>query len=126
MNATRAPVTAATDEEAAATERWPSLQRQSAADLVLLPMTQSDEYVLTAPAVRDVGQLVRAGLAARILGDRQWLSWPHRRPGPASGSGPLRPGERVTLTDPKGRRHSILLAAGGAFHTTKGVVATTT
>ncbi len=36
--------------------------------------------------------------------------------------GPLRPGERVTLTDPKGRRHSVLLADGGRFHTTKGVV----
>lgn len=31
-------------------------------------------------------------------------------------------GERITLTDPKGRRHSVVLAAGGAFHTTKGAV----
>jgi tRNA (adenine57-N1/adenine58-N1)-methyltransferase len=37
--------------------------------------------------------------------------------------GPLVVGERVTLTDPKGRRHSVLLAAGGQFHTTKGAVA---
>jgi tRNA (adenine57-N1/adenine58-N1)-methyltransferase len=37
--------------------------------------------------------------------------------------GPLVAGERVTLTDPKGRRHSVLLAAGGQFHTTKGAVA---
>ena len=36
--------------------------------------------------------------------------------------GPFRIGERITLTDPKGRRHSIVLAAGGAFHTTKGSV----
>jgi tRNA (adenine57-N1/adenine58-N1)-methyltransferase len=36
--------------------------------------------------------------------------------------GPLTPGERITLIDPKGRRHSIVLAAGGAFHTAKGVV----
>jgi tRNA (adenine57-N1/adenine58-N1)-methyltransferase catalytic subunit len=36
--------------------------------------------------------------------------------------GPLRAGERVTLTDPKGRRHSVVLSAGGQFHTAKGVV----
>lgn len=35
-------------------------------------------------------------------------------------TGPLVVGERVGLTDPKGRRHSILLAEGGVFHTTKG------
>lgn len=34
--------------------------------------------------------------------------------------GPLVAGERVTLTDSKGRRHSILLAEGQQFHTTKG------
>jgi len=37
-------------------------------------------------------------------------------------TGDLRAGERVTLTDGKGRRHSVLLAAGGRFHTTKGAV----
>jgi tRNA (adenine57-N1/adenine58-N1)-methyltransferase len=36
--------------------------------------------------------------------------------------GPLRAGERITLNDPKGRRHSIVLADGGLFHTTKGTV----
>jgi tRNA (adenine57-N1/adenine58-N1)-methyltransferase len=36
--------------------------------------------------------------------------------------GPFRAGERVTLTDPKGRRHSVVLNAGGQFHTAKGVV----
>ena len=35
-------------------------------------------------------------------------------------TGALVAGERVALTDPKGRRHSILLAPGGVFHTTKG------
>lgn len=35
-------------------------------------------------------------------------------------TGALVAGERVTLTDPKGRRHSLKLAAGGVFHTTKG------
>lgn len=34
--------------------------------------------------------------------------------------GPLRPGERVRLTDPKGRRHSVLLEAGRTFFTHKG------
>ncbi|MGD7731651.1 HAD-IA family hydrolase [Propionibacteriaceae bacterium G57] len=34
--------------------------------------------------------------------------------------GPLLPGERVTLTDPKGRRHSLVLVPGKTFHTTKG------
>jgi tRNA (adenine57-N1/adenine58-N1)-methyltransferase catalytic subunit len=36
--------------------------------------------------------------------------------------GPLEAGERITLTDPKGRRHSVVLAVGGTFHTTKGGV----
>jgi tRNA (adenine57-N1/adenine58-N1)-methyltransferase len=36
--------------------------------------------------------------------------------------GPLVAGERITLIDPKGRRHSVVLASGGAFHTAKGVV----
>ena len=38
-------------------------------------------------------------------------------------TGPLQPGERVTLTDPKGRRHSVVLQPGRTFHTTKGGVA---
>ena len=37
-------------------------------------------------------------------------------------TGPLRAGERITLTDNKNRRHSVLLADGGRFHTTKGAV----
>jgi tRNA (adenine57-N1/adenine58-N1)-methyltransferase catalytic subunit len=36
--------------------------------------------------------------------------------------GPLAAGERITLTDPKGRRHSVVLTAGGQFHTAKGPV----
>jgi tRNA A58 N-methylase Trm61 len=36
--------------------------------------------------------------------------------------GPLAAGERVTLTDPKGRRHSVVLTAGAQFHTAKGPV----
>lgn len=37
-------------------------------------------------------------------------------------TGPLVAGERVTLSDPKGRRHSVLLTPGGVFHTTKGAI----
>jgi tRNA (adenine57-N1/adenine58-N1)-methyltransferase catalytic subunit len=36
--------------------------------------------------------------------------------------GPFEVGERIALTDPKGRRHSIVLGAGGQFHTAKGPV----
>jgi tRNA (adenine57-N1/adenine58-N1)-methyltransferase catalytic subunit len=36
--------------------------------------------------------------------------------------GPLTARERITLTDPKGRRHSLVLVAGGQFHTAKGSV----
>ncbi len=35
-------------------------------------------------------------------------------------TGPLLAGERVSLTDPKGRRHSVVLREGATFHTTKG------
>ena len=36
--------------------------------------------------------------------------------------GPLRVGERVRLSDPKGRRHSFLLEAGKTFFTNKGAI----
>jgi tRNA (adenine57-N1/adenine58-N1)-methyltransferase len=36
--------------------------------------------------------------------------------------GPFTAGERISLTDPKGRRHSVVLAAGGQFHTAKGSI----
>lgn len=36
--------------------------------------------------------------------------------------GPLRAGERVRLSDPKGRRHSVLLEAGKTFFTHKGSI----
>lgn len=36
--------------------------------------------------------------------------------------GPLQAGERVTLTDTKGRRKSLLLKEGAVWHTTKGAV----
>lgn len=37
-------------------------------------------------------------------------------------TGPLVVGERVTLTDPKGRRKSVVLKEGAVWHTTKGAV----
>ncbi|WP_159809070.1 tRNA (adenine-N1)-methyltransferase [Cellulomonas citrea] len=37
--------------------------------------------------------------------------------------GPLRAGERVQLTDVKGRPHTITLSAGAAFHTHRGLIA---
>lgn len=40
--------------------------------------------------------------------------------GAAARRGPLRPGERVQLTDEKGRMNTITLTPGGAFHTHKG------
>jgi tRNA (adenine57-N1/adenine58-N1)-methyltransferase len=39
---------------------------------------------------------------------------------PTTRRGPLVPGDRVQLTDPKGRHHTITLQAGGRFHTHRG------
>ncbi|MGW0433497.1 tRNA (adenine-N1)-methyltransferase [Micromonospora sp. NPDC003197] len=36
--------------------------------------------------------------------------------------GPFRPGDRVQLTDPKGRMHTITLEPGKSFHTHRGVL----
>lgn len=37
-------------------------------------------------------------------------------------TGPLQAGERISLTDGKGRRHSMVLHEGAVFHTTKGAI----
>jgi tRNA (adenine57-N1/adenine58-N1)-methyltransferase catalytic subunit len=37
--------------------------------------------------------------------------------------GPLAPGDQVQLTDPKGRRHRVILEAGQSFHTHRGSLA---
>jgi tRNA (adenine57-N1/adenine58-N1)-methyltransferase catalytic subunit len=37
-------------------------------------------------------------------------------------SGPFQPGDRVQLTDPKGRRHTVLLEPGAQFHTHRGAL----
>jgi tRNA (adenine57-N1/adenine58-N1)-methyltransferase len=42
--------------------------------------------------------------------------------GAASRRGPLQPGDRVQLTDPKKRLHTITLQPGGQFHTHRGIV----
>jgi len=36
--------------------------------------------------------------------------------------GPFRPGDRVQLTDPKGRMHTIVLEAGKSYHTHRGAL----
>ncbi|PRX45075.1 tRNA (adenine57-N1/adenine58-N1)-methyltransferase [Prauserella shujinwangii] len=36
--------------------------------------------------------------------------------------GPFRPGDRVQLTDPKGRHYTIMLAEGGQYHTHRGAI----
>ncbi len=41
---------------------------------------------------------------------------------PAPGSGPFVPGERVQLSDPKGRLHTVVLEAGKQFHTHRGAI----
>jgi tRNA (adenine57-N1/adenine58-N1)-methyltransferase len=38
-------------------------------------------------------------------------------------SGPFQVGDRVQLTDPKGRRYSLVLSAGGQYHTHRGAIA---
>jgi tRNA (adenine57-N1/adenine58-N1)-methyltransferase catalytic subunit len=43
--------------------------------------------------------------------------------GPRRPRGPFRPGDRVQLTDPKGRLHTVVLEPGREFHTHKGAIA---
>src|SRR5439155_24066585 len=43
--------------------------------------------------------------------------------GAAQRRGPLRPGDRVQLTDPKGRLHTVVLEPGRSFHTHRGAIA---
>ncbi|MEP7180391.1 MAG: SAM-dependent methyltransferase, partial [Pseudonocardiales bacterium] len=38
------------------------------------------------------------------------------------GSGPFQAGERVQLTDPKGRLHTVTLEQGKQFHTHRGAI----
>ncbi len=45
---------------------------------------------------------------------------PHGPTGASQRRGPFRVGDRVQLTDPRGRLHTITLTAGAAFHTHRG------
>ena len=56
---------------------------------------------------------------------------PHADPDPSEGErtpigaprrGPFVPGDRVQLTDPKGRMHTVVLQPGGSFNTHRGVL----
>ncbi len=83
--------------------------------------------VLTIPAIVEIhaepGRVVLPTLAGVGVDDLSRIfSTERERVNTLSGvrTGPLRAGERVTLTDPKGRRHSILLTPGKGFQTTKG------
>jgi tRNA (adenine57-N1/adenine58-N1)-methyltransferase len=44
------------------------------------------------------------------------------RPSTAPGTGPFQPGDRVQITDPKGRRHTVVLQPGKQFHTHQGAL----
>ena len=76
-----------------------ALQKQAAVDLIVLPISQSDEHVYARAGVEMSATLVRSGLAARAVRHQQWLT-----PASSSGvrTGPFVAGERITLTDPKG------------------------
>jgi tRNA (adenine57-N1/adenine58-N1)-methyltransferase catalytic subunit len=50
------------------------------------------------------------------------MSEPHVPTGAAHRRGPFAPGDRVQLTDPKGRMHTITLVVGKEFHTHKGSI----
>jgi tRNA (adenine57-N1/adenine58-N1)-methyltransferase len=48
---------------------------------------------------------------------------PTRMPTGAARQGPFQAGDRVQLTDPKGRKHTVVLEPGREFHTHKGAIA---
>ncbi|WP_130865456.1 HAD-IA family hydrolase [Acidipropionibacterium timonense] len=81
-----------------------------------------DGLATPGPAARRVHRPDLAGLTLADLVKLWHLGRQDAAPLGAGGGGVLRAGERITLTDPKGRRHSIVLAEGGVFHTTKGSV----
>ena len=47
---------------------------------------------------------------------------PAAEPATGRGTGPFRPGDRVQITDPKGRRHTVVLQPGKQFHTHQGAL----
>jgi len=48
---------------------------------------------------------------------------PPRMPAGSARRGPFQAGDRVQLTDPKGRKHTVVLEPGREFHTHKGAIA---
>src|SRR5659263_620474 len=66
---------------------------------------------MTAPALLDSGTVTNPEIPDELTGSPT---------GAAARRGPLRPGDRVQLTDPRGRLHTITLAPGATFHTHKG------
>ena len=66
-------------------------------------------------AAVDFARRLQAVRASRMTDARRPLS---RRPG----SGPFEAGERVQLSDPKGRLHTVTLEAGKQFHTHRGAI----
>ena len=97
---------------------------------LILPRGLGGEALLDGRA-RDAGQRVprrqRRRLACRHPGQRRPRRRRCRRAAePAvtgrAGSGPFREGERVQLTDPKGRLHTVTLEPGKQFHTHRGAI----
>ncbi len=50
------------------------------------------------------------------------MTEPTRVPTGAARRGPFQAGDRVQLTDPKGRKHTVVLEPGREFHTHKGAI----
>ena len=91
--------------------------------------TTAGAAVLTVDGLAEVGPGPRrvhrpdlSGLSLAGLVSLWHLADEPAAPVANGGGGVLRSGERITLTDPKGRKHSIVLQSGGIFHTTKGAV----
>ena len=91
--------------------------------------TTAGAAVLTVDGLAEVGPGPRrvhrpdlSGLSLADLVSLWHLADEAAAPVANGGGGVLRAGERITLTDPKGRKHSIVLQSGGIFHTTKGAV----
>ena len=56
------------------------------------------------------------------MSDRS-VRWPSVESAPPAVPGAFAVGDRVQLTDPKGRLHTVVLEAGKAFHTHRGAIA---
>jgi hypothetical protein len=98
-----------TTDDSTANQLLGALQKQAAVDLIVLPISQSDEHVYTREAPsrcprRPTARVGNSGCSASAMADARELSGVR--------TGEFVAGERITLTDHKGRRHSIVLAGG--------------